>query len=99
MAHAQVAIRAPQGSTMGRCSPCVISKAVRSAAAINHQRNTLLSVYKNSCNSLHTIIQKWNGGNRRLTANDIRRQQEREVFFEGVEWQSREGWATAEEPA
>ena len=49
--------------------------------------------------SLHETLRLWNGSDRLLTGNDIRRCWESGIYFEDVACRNREGWASAEQPA
>jgi hypothetical protein len=101
-AHANVAIATPESITTGRCMRCVKKKPVWSPPPTN--RNHVLATAANHVDprprsNLHAMLRLWNGNDRRLTGIDLLRLLERGGYFEGVEWQNREGWASAEEPA
>jgi len=71
-------LASPESIAMGRCNRCVISEPAWSVPPTNRHCSALSQrhrVFNSSANSLHASIQNWNGGNRRLTGNDIRRQQ------------------------
>ena len=101
-AHATVEIDTPESITTGRCIPCVISKPVWTASPTNWQHSTWLQRRRrehDGVHSPHEIILPSYGSDHIRERSHSRRLEERVIDFEGVQWQNREGWASAEEPA